>query len=230
MLGDTSDDLTYNLILMHNNMSHAMERRSRPHWKLAAYGASTVMDSFIAVSDSASSGDDERMQRRRRYAIRTVMSAVTEAGISDGTSYTPRRGGSVPGRAPNRDRALLQGAIDLDKDYFNRLNLVIVPRLEPDFERRYRMPRSLYEKVRAGVLEVDAYFSQRSDAAGVIGASTDQKITAAMRQLAFGCPADAAAELVRVSESLASKSLLRYCRAVRKSLNRSICDALTRTN
>jgi hypothetical protein len=113
MLGDTSDDLTYNLILMHN-MSHAMERRSRPHWKLAAYGAPTVMDSFIVVSDSASSGDDEPMQRRRRYAIRTVISAVTEAGISDGTFYTPRRGGSVPGRAPNRDRALLQGAIDLD--------------------------------------------------------------------------------------------------------------------
>jgi 3-oxoacyl-(acyl-carrier-protein) synthase len=81
----TSDDLTYDLILMHN-MSHAMGRRSRPHWKLAAYGAPTVMDSFTAVSDSASSGDDERMQRCRRYAIRTVMSAVTEAGISDGTS------------------------------------------------------------------------------------------------------------------------------------------------
>jgi hypothetical protein len=33
------------------------------------------------------------------------------------------------------------------------------------------MPRSLYEKVRAGVLEVDAHLSQRPDAAGVIGAS-----------------------------------------------------------
>jgi hypothetical protein len=46
-----------------------------------------------------------------------------------------------------------------------------VPRLGPEFERRYRMPRSLYEKVRAGVLEVDAHLSQRPDAAGVIGAS-----------------------------------------------------------
>jgi hypothetical protein len=39
------------------------------------------------------------------------------------------------------------------------------------------MPRSLYEKVRAGVLEVDTYFRQRSDAAVVMGASTDQKST-----------------------------------------------------
>jgi hypothetical protein len=183
---------------------------------VAASGEPAVIDTFIMVSDSASSGEDERMQCRRRCAIRTVMSAVNEVGISDDSSDASRRGGSVPGRAPNRDRALLQGAIEIDKDYFNRLNLVTVPRLEPEFERRYRMPRSMYEKVRVGVLEVDPYFSRRPDAAGVMGASTDQKITAAMRQLAFGCPADAAAELVRVSESLASESLLRYCRAVRK--------------
>jgi hypothetical protein len=103
------------------------------------------MDTFITDSESASSGEDERMQQRRRYAIHTVMSAIAEAGMSDASSNTPRRGGSVPGRAPNRDRALLQGAIDLDKDYFNRLNLVTVPRLEPEFERRYRMPRNWYE-------------------------------------------------------------------------------------
>jgi hypothetical protein len=74
-----------------------MGRRSRQHWKLAANGAPTVMDTFTAVSDSASSGDDERMQRRRHYAIRTVMSAVTEAGICYDTSYAHKRGGSVPG-------------------------------------------------------------------------------------------------------------------------------------
>ena len=42
------------------------------------------------------------------------------------------------------------------------------------------------------------------------------EITAAMRQLAYGYPADAAAELVRVSDSLASESLIRFCRADRK--------------
>jgi hypothetical protein len=79
------------------------------------------------------------------------------------------------------------------------------------------MPRSLNEKVRAGVQEVDTYFRQRSDAAVVMGASTDQKMTDAMRQLAFGCPADAAAERVRVSESLAHEPLLRHCRVSGKT-------------
>jgi hypothetical protein len=41
-------------------------------------------------------------------------------------------------------------------DYFNRLILVIVPRLEPECERRYSIPRSLHESVRARVLEMGA--------------------------------------------------------------------------
>jgi hypothetical protein len=61
------------------------------------------MDTVIGDYDSASSGEDERMQRRRRYANRTVLSAVAEAGISDNLSYAPRSSGFVPGQAPNRD-------------------------------------------------------------------------------------------------------------------------------
>jgi hypothetical protein len=63
------------------------------------------MDTVTGDCDSASSGDDERMQRRRRGAILTVLFAVAEAGISETSSLEPRRGGFVPGRAPNRDRA-----------------------------------------------------------------------------------------------------------------------------
>jgi hypothetical protein len=185
---------------------------------LPAAQVPVVMNPFIRPcpwdSDSSSSGEDERRKRRRKIVTYAAMSALAEVN----TSLDARtRGGSRPGKSPNRDRALCQGAIELDKDYFNRLGLVSAPRLELDFERRYRMPRALlYERVRAGVLEVDSYFEQRPDAAGVMGASADQKITAAMRQLAYGYPADAAAELVRVSESLASESLIRFCRAVRK--------------
>jgi hypothetical protein len=41
--------------------------------------------------------------------------------------------------------------------------------------------------------------TERPDAAGVVVPSTDQKITAATRQLDFSCLADAAAEFVRVN-------------------------------
>jgi hypothetical protein len=61
------------------------------------------MDTVAGDYDSASSGEGERMQRRRRYAIRTVVPAVAEAGISDNLSYAPRSSGSAPGQAPSRD-------------------------------------------------------------------------------------------------------------------------------
>jgi hypothetical protein len=69
---------------------------------------------------------------------------------------------------------------------------------------------------------------------GATGASADQKITAAMRQLGYGYPADAVAELVSVSDYLASESLIRFCRAGRKKfkpdyLRRPKNDALRET-
>jgi hypothetical protein len=100
------------------------------------------------------------MQRRRRYAIRTVMSAVAEAGISENSSYAPGSSGSIPGRLPAEIESYCKGAITVDMDYFNRLNIGVVPRLEPECWRRYRMPRSLYKIVRARVLEMDAYYRQ----------------------------------------------------------------------
>jgi Plant transposon protein len=55
-----------------------------------------------------------------------------------------------------------------------------------------------------------------------------------MRQLGYGYPADAVAELVSVSDYLASESLIRFCRAGRKTfkpdyLRRPKNDALRET-
>jgi hypothetical protein len=71
------------------------------------------------------------------------------------------------------------------------------------------------EKLIAGVLSADAgYFTQKLDAVGVRGASTDQKLTAALRQLSLGVGADAVVEYVRLSESAISECLKRFCAGV----------------
>jgi hypothetical protein len=49
------------------------------------------------------------------------------------------------------------------------------PIAEAEFERRFRMPRSVYEVLREGLLETDGYVLQKKDALGKLGASTDQK-------------------------------------------------------
>jgi hypothetical protein len=103
-----------------------------------------------------SAGEVERRQRCRKIVTCTDTFALAEVK----TSLDARiRGGSRPGKSPNRDRALCQGAIEPEKDNFNRLGLVSAPRLELDFERRYLMSRALlYECVCAGILEVDSFF------------------------------------------------------------------------
>jgi hypothetical protein len=76
------------------------------------------------------------------------------------------------------------------------------------------MPRETYEMIRKTVLLEDPYFEQKPNAIGTLGASTDQKLAAALRQLTQGVSADAIVEYVRISESKASVCLKRLRSAV----------------
>jgi hypothetical protein len=76
------------------------------------------------------------------------------------------------------------------------------------------MRQPLFSRIVAAVEEYDSFFTQRRDAAGRLGLSPLQKVTAALRQLAYGAQADAIDEYVRIGESTAIESLKRFCRAV----------------
>jgi hypothetical protein len=56
----------------------------------------------------------------------------------------------------------------------------------------------------------DPYFQVRSDAAGVQGAKTDQKIVVALRQLTLDLPADAVFEYSMLSELTCAEALTRF--------------------
>jgi len=60
----------------------------------------------------------------------------------------------------------------------------------------------------------DDYFVKKRNAAGVLGLSCFQKITAALRMLTYGVPVDATDEYVRIGESTALESLRRFVVAV----------------
>jgi hypothetical protein len=60
----------------------------------------------------------------------------------------------------------------------------------------------------------DDYFVQKRNAANVLRLSCFQKVTAAMRMLTYGVPADATDEYVRIGESTALESLRRFVTAV----------------
>jgi hypothetical protein len=161
--------------------------------------AAFLMDAISVVSLSAA-----LIIRRRRRRLHNIV-----------------RGGSRPGKAPNQNLGREAAGRQLHFDYFAGMNEVrpdggIGPVFgEADFERRFRMPFAVYEELKKGVLQIDNYFSQRRDAIGAQGATTDQKLCSALRQLSLGVAADAVVEYIRLSESTNSECLKRFCRAVR---------------
>uniref|UniRef100_A0A2N9F248 Uncharacterized protein n=1 Tax=Fagus sylvatica TaxID=28930 RepID=A0A2N9F248_FAGSY len=104
----------------------------------------------------------------------------------------------------------LQGYERLSLDYFAE-SLVYPPNI---FWRRFRIRRSLFLRIQFAVEGHDDYFIQKRDNAQRLGLSSLQKITAALRMLAYEVTADFMDEYVRIGESTAMESLKKFVKAV----------------
>ncbi|XP_074362011.1 uncharacterized protein LOC141702218 [Apium graveolens] len=82
------------------------------------------------------------------------------------------------------------------------------------FRRRFRMRQLLFLRIEGAVTAHDSYFIQKTDAVGVRGLSSLQKITAALRMLAYGADEDSVDEYIRISESITIDSLKRFVKAI----------------
>jgi hypothetical protein len=118
--------------------------------------------------------------------------------------------GSVPGRRPANSKDRLIGGDRLFDDYFSS-----EPRFsEKAFRRRFRMSKVMFLRIKDKLEEQVGYFKQKPDACGVLGASVYQKMTAALRQLAYGSPADILQEYIRTSGTLNAEALNKFCESV----------------
>ncbi|XP_075665731.1 uncharacterized protein LOC142635468 [Castanea sativa] len=82
------------------------------------------------------------------------------------------------------------------------------------FRRRFRMKRSLFLRIQSKVEAHDSYFVQKRNSANKLGLSSLQKITAALRMLAYGVSGDLLDEYVRIGETTALES--QYCGHIRE--------------
>ncbi|XP_068307348.1 uncharacterized protein [Pyrus communis] len=82
------------------------------------------------------------------------------------------------------------------------------------FRRRFRMERHLFNKIMIDVCKHDSYFMQKKDTFGVIGLLPEQKITAALRMLAYRASANQVDEIARMGKSTILESLMRFCSAI----------------
>ncbi|XP_028058336.1 uncharacterized protein LOC114262181 [Camellia sinensis] len=113
-------------------------------------------------------------------------------------------------KAVTIDKELLNSHERLFLDYFAE-SPVYPPEL---CRKRFRMKRSLFLRIQAAVEAHDPYFLQKRNCVGKLGLPSLQKITVALRMLAYGVAADFMDEYVRIGESTAIESLKYFVKAV----------------
>ncbi|KAF5481362.1 hypothetical protein F2P56_002019 [Juglans regia] len=104
----------------------------------------------------------------------------------------------------------IQGHESLFRDYFAK-NPVYPSNL---FRMRFRMSRPLFLRILNEVESYEPYFIQRRDNAGILCLSSMQKITVALRMLAYGVTGDFMDEHIRLGESTAMESLKKFSETI----------------
>ncbi|XP_047962069.1 uncharacterized protein LOC125206897 [Salvia hispanica] len=137
-------------------------------------------------------------------AVEEAINDCSGRGSSGGIPWPIHRRRHVP-----RDH--IAAHIRLYEDYF-----VPQPRFgDVLFRRRFRMHRPLFMHIVGALERRYEFFRIREDAAGKPGHTLIQKCTAAIRQLAYGGPADMFDEYLHIGESSAVGCLLNFCADVR---------------
>jgi len=131
--------------------------------------------------------------------------AEMEAELVGSNSQRRRRGTR---RYIDRDR--VGGHERLMADYF--FDNPVYP--DYMFHRRFWMRRPLFVHLVEALGEWSPYFTQRRDVLNNLGLSPYQKCTAALRMLAYGCPADSIDEYMRIGESTAIACLKNFVEGV----------------
>lgn len=103
------------------------------------------------------------------------------------------------------DRDRVAGLSLLMKDYFVDESQRTYS--NEKFPRRFRMRRELFLKLVDSAVEFSPFFHQRKDAVGKDGFTAIQKVTSAMRQLAYGGAPDQLDEYLCMSEQTSFEAL-----------------------
>ena len=83
-----------------------------------------------------------------------------------------------------------------------------------DFQRRFRMGRNLTQRIIAELCQVQPLFNYQYDARHIRGFSPEQKVTAALRILCYGLPADATDDYIRMGKTTAFRYLRLFCTTI----------------
>lgn len=173
--------------------------------------------------------NDQNVEMDEEIMTMFMMNAAAIAAAMTATAFVTirknpkkkRHGGSRPGRAPNRPLGRFLAGKQLEDDHFLDGNVVNDTTgglgqtwSEKSFERRFRMLRVVYERVRAAIVIAEPFFREGRDATGLPSATTNLKLVSAIWQLSYGQGADEVSGRVRLSESLTHERRRKFVKAV----------------
>lgn len=125
-----------------------------------------------------------------------VLQQLLESGSDEEQEKRKGRGGSVRGKARNIERSHQEAPHRLYPQYFPAGPIYN----EKFFRRRFRLSRSVYDRIMSAVVADDSYFVQRKDCTGRNGLTGHRKSTATLRMMSYGFCADAIDEKLAISE------------------------------
>ena len=125
-------------------------------------------------------------------------------GDSSEEEAAPKRGGSKKGRAPNKNRDFVGAYHKVVIMYFNGRQSTYDER---DFERRFRCPRSVWNRIHDDFMGQDP-FVHKKDATGRWGIYPLVKLVGCFRYIAYGDAFDRDDENLQIGES----TLEQYCK------------------
>ncbi|XP_071683278.1 uncharacterized protein [Lolium perenne] len=160
----------------------------------------------LFLLEDSSSSDDSDLEELLDDDLEQM--AVILAAAATDVRLRKRKGSTMGRLCTPRNRAL--GHTFLMHDYFAE-----VPTYPPHiFRHRYRMRRSLFNKIVAMCEHNTPNFKRKRNAAGLLGFSAHQKISAVMRTFPYSIPADYADEYLRMGEDTTLESVRLFCKVI----------------
>jgi Plant transposon protein len=147
--------------------------------------------------------EDEDNQELMAYAL-----AVMDSSSDEDDTAAPRR----KGRAPNKERDFELAYDQVMKDYFSGPESIYN---ETDFERRFRVPRSVFNVIHDRLMGMDP-FLRKKDCFGNKGIYPLVKLVASFRFLAYGDSYDREDENLRIAESTLNAIVRLFCKLLIK--------------
>jgi hypothetical protein len=153
--------------------------------------------------------EDDGIETAVLQGVAATLTEVLEES-SDEDEQERTWGGSRPGKAPNKNRDFVRAYERLVSQYFQGVESIYD---EGDFERRFRMPRAVFNRIADAVFG-KGMFVLRHDATGKAGIHPLVRLVACLRLLAYGTAADSVDENLEISETVASDSLTKIAEIV----------------